>query len=78
VLRDVLMAEIPLILRRGNIYATAAIVGAAVYLVLESAGAPRVAASLLGMLTVAGLRLASIVWGLKLPVFALPPEADGQ
>jgi uncharacterized membrane protein YeiH len=76
VLRDVLMAEIPLILRRGNIYATAGIVGAAVYLALESAGAPRVAASLLGMTTVAALRLSAIVWDLKLPVFALPPDAD--
>ena len=41
VARDVLLAEIPLILRRGQLYASAAIVGAALYLLLERAGVPR-------------------------------------
>src|SRR5665213_1840521 len=39
VVRDVLSAEIPLVLRRGNLYATAAIAGTATYFVLESLGA---------------------------------------
>jgi uncharacterized membrane protein YeiH len=42
--RDVLCNEIPLILRRGQLYASSAIVGAALYLVLERAGTPREAA----------------------------------
>ena len=42
--RDVLCNEIPMILRRGQLYASSAIVGAALYLVLEGAGAPRQAA----------------------------------
>jgi uncharacterized membrane protein YeiH len=73
-IRDVLTAEIPLILRRGNIYATAAIAGAALYQILESAGTARVVAALLGMACIAALRFAAIVWDLKLPVFTLAPE----
>lgn len=71
VLRDVLCAEIPLILRR-DIYATAAIVGASAYLLAEKLGAPRPWASGLGMAAVAILRVVAIVRGLALPTFRLP------
>jgi uncharacterized membrane protein YeiH len=71
VLRDVLCAEIPLILRR-DIYATAAIVGASAYLLAKMLGAPRPWASGLGMATVATLRVVAIVRGLGLPTFRLP------
>lgn len=74
VVRDVLSAEIPLILRRGNLYASAAIAGASAYLLLERLGVPRQAAGLAGMVTVAALRIAAIVWGLRLPVFKLPDD----
>ena len=74
VVRDVLSAEIPLILRRGNLYASAAIAGATAYLLLERAGVARQPAALLGMATVASLRIAAIVWGLRLPVFHLPDD----
>src|SRR5438270_379957 len=37
-LRDLLTGEIPLVLRKGQIYATAAIVGAVVYTVLQAIG----------------------------------------
>lgn len=47
VLRDVLLAEIPLILRRGNLYATAAIAGVVVYLVLQQIGIIRSVAALI-------------------------------
>jgi uncharacterized membrane protein YeiH len=40
VARDVLLAEIPLILRRGQLYASAAIVGAGLYLLLERGARP--------------------------------------
>jgi uncharacterized membrane protein YeiH len=69
--RDVLLAEIPLILRRGQLYASAAIVGAALYLVLERAGVPRDAAALAGMATIALVRFAAIMWRLELPVLTL-------
>lgn len=73
VLRDVLSAEVPLILRR-DIYATAAIAGASLYLLLQAAGVPRPASALLGMMAVAVLRLLAILRGLRLPVFRLPEE----
>lgn len=70
VLRDVLCAEIPMILRRGNIYATAAIAGASVYVFLQPLTIGSWAAAA-GMLTVAVLRWAAIAWNLQLPVFSL-------
>lgn len=73
--RDVLSAEIPLVLRRGNLYASAAILGTALYMVLAGLGVTRSTASLAGMVVVAAVRLASIAFGLQLPVFAL--EGDG-
>ncbi|EKU99797.1 putative membrane protein [Leptolyngbya sp. PCC 7375] len=75
VLRDVLLVNIPVILRRGRIYATAAIVGIMVYLALQRLGMVQTWAALVGMTIVAGLRLAAIIWGLMLPIFSLsdPP-----
>ena len=74
VLRDVLSAEVPLILREGRLYATAAIAGTVLYQLLEAAGVPRLAAALTGMAAIAALRLAAIFHGLKLPV---PPIRGG-
>jgi uncharacterized membrane protein YeiH len=71
VVRDVLTAEIPLILRRGELYASAAVAGTTLYLVLQSAGVGRDAAALAGMITVAALRVAALLWGLRLPAFHL-------
>ena len=75
VVRDMLSAEIPLVLQRGNLYASAAISGTAVYFILVALGAARGLATWVGMIVVASVRVASIVWGLKLPVFVL--EGDG-
>lgn len=77
VLRDVLSADIPFVLRRGNLYASAVIIGIAVYLVLESTGVAQRTASLTGMVVIAALRLAAIRWGLKLPVFEVEDEGSG-
>lgn len=71
VIRDVLLVEIPIILRRGNIYATAAIAGTALYLALQHLGVNTSTAMLIGMGTIASLRLAAIIWGLSLPVYRL-------
>jgi uncharacterized membrane protein YeiH len=76
IVRDVLSAEIPLVLRRGNLYATAAIAGTATYFALERLGALRPIPALVGMLVIVGLRLAAILWGLQLPVFQLDSSAD--
>ncbi len=68
VLRDVITAQIPLILRR-EIYATAAIVGITLYLALHALGVPPAVAFGAGMSLVVALRLLAIRWGLHLPVF---------
>jgi uncharacterized membrane protein YeiH len=75
-IRDVLCAEIPLILRRGQLYASAAIGGAALYLALERLGLPRDPAALIGMAAIAGIRFAAIVWRLELPVVSLTDTND--
>ncbi len=74
VFRDVLTAEIPLVMRPGRLYATAAIVGAASYVLLVGWGIPPDAAALVGMAAIAALRLAAILWRLELPVVRLPEE----
>lgn len=73
VLRDVLTGEIPLILRR-DIYATAAIAGVSLYLLLQVVGMERSWAFWLGMLVVVVLRVIAIIRGLHLPVFRLPQD----
>jgi len=73
VLRDVLTAQVPVILRR-DVYASAAIAGILGYLGLKALGMPPTPASLVGMGVVVGLRLLAILKGLRLPVFRLPDE----
>ena len=75
VVRDVLSAEIPLVLRRGNLYATAAIAGTSTYFVLERLGAVRPIPAFAGMVVIVALRLAAILWRLQLPVFRLETPA---
>jgi uncharacterized membrane protein YeiH len=75
VLRDVLTAEVPLVLRQGRIYATAAIAGVIVYLTLQNI-TDRAVAALLGTGCIALLRFAAILWNLTLPVFSLPKIKD--
>lgn len=69
-IRDVLSNDIPLILRR-DIYATAALAGATVYLLLQLSALEPMLNIILGMFVVIGLRLASIQWNLHLPRFKL-------
>jgi uncharacterized membrane protein YeiH len=74
VMRDILSGEVPLLLRHTELYATAAIAGIIVYLLAEKAGLDPTAAALAGMVTVAALRFAAILWRLRLPVFQVPDE----
>ena len=71
VIRDVLTAQIPMVLQRGSLYATAAIVGTAAYVALVRSGVGQRPAVLTGMALVALLRLAAIRWELMLPAFEL-------
>ena len=73
--RDVLSGEIPLILRKGQIYATAAIAGAVAYLLLQGV-MDRTAAGLAGVAVIAALRLGAIAWNWTLPVFTVPGPED--
>ena len=70
VIRDVLCNDIPMILRRGNIYATAAIVGSSIYVLCVRFGLTRLPSTLIGMGTVASLRFGAIVWNWSLPVYS--------
>ena len=72
--RDVLTAEVPLVLRRGNLYASAAIAGTAAYRLFVAGGVDRDAAAVAGMVIVAALRFAAIAWRLQLPEFYLDDE----
>jgi uncharacterized membrane protein YeiH len=76
VMRDILCAEIPLVLVRGNLYATATIVGAALYLVLERMGLQRDPAALSGMVTIVAVRFGAILWRLELPVLSLEDKNE--
>ena len=68
VLRDVLCNDVPLLFGPlDTLYATAAIAGASLYLVLQALGVERMPAALAGMGVIAALRLAAIVWQLRLP-----------
>jgi uncharacterized membrane protein YeiH len=72
VLRDVLTAEVPLVFRPGSLYATAAIAGVVLYLSMRRIGFPIDVSAVAGMIFIAGLRFAAILWGLTLPAFELP------
>jgi len=69
-IRDVLSNDIPLIMRK-DIYATAALAGATVYLLLQLMILDSTLNIILGMFVVIGLRLAAIQWQLHLPRFRL-------
>jgi len=71
VLRDMLLAEIPLLLRDGEIYATAAISGIVVYLLLQDAGFDRLTAGHAGMAAIVVIRFAAIFFSLRMPAFRL-------
>ena len=71
VLRDLLIAEIPLLLKSGEIYATAAIAGIVAYLLLQAAGVERVTAGHAGMAVIVVLRLVSIFTALRVPALRI-------
>jgi uncharacterized membrane protein YeiH len=73
--RDLLIGEIPLILRPGRLYATAAIAGATLSVLLEAGGVGAEIAALIGMATIVVLRLVAIRWDLSLPEVRLPDDA---
>ncbi|MCU0840629.1 MAG: trimeric intracellular cation channel family protein [Thiobacillaceae bacterium] len=69
VLRDVLVNEVPLVMRPGTLYATASWCGALACIAALAVGAGEALAMLLGGLVVFGLRLMAIRYQVRLPTF---------
>lgn len=69
-IRDVLCNVIPMILRQ-EIYATAAILGGALYTLLTHYSVPEHIAIVLAILSALMLRLAAIYWRVSLPAFQI-------
>ncbi len=67
VLRDVLCNEIPMVFRRGQLYATCSFVGCWVYLILELLAAPQAVALIASILVTLTMRLLAVRLDLKLP-----------
>ncbi|WP_293374705.1 trimeric intracellular cation channel family protein [Nevskia sp.] len=75
-LRDVLCNEIPMILRKGQLYGVAVIAGASVYVLALEIGLTRWPATIIGMLVIVAFRGGAIVWNWSLPVYSLPDAPD--
>lgn len=71
-IRDVLVAEVPLIFRQSELYVTACAAGIVCYLGLAALGVADGVSSTLGMTVIALVRLASIRWSITLPVLQIP------
>ena len=74
-MRDVVCNEVPLVLKQGELYVTAAFAGAVVALVLQSLGySPLISLTACGLTTWA-LRAGSLALGWRLPVYkSRPPK----
>ena len=73
VLRDVLCNEVPLVMRAGELYATAAWLGALLLIGAEAYGIDSMTASGLAMVAVLTIRLAAIRYHWTLPAFPGKP-----
>ena len=74
-IRDILSAEVPLILRK-EVYATACICGSVIYVALNHLALPKPFLIVIPILTTLLLRVAAIRWGLSLPRFV--PRQEGE
>lgn len=72
--RDMLVAEVPLVLRRSELYVTCCVAGVALYFCLKMLGLGSDVASIAGMAAIALMRLVSIRWNIVLPVLRLPEQ----
>jgi uncharacterized membrane protein YeiH len=71
-IRDVLTGEVPLVLRAGiYLYATAALCGAMVFVILTPFIPSRLAVESAAVAVILSLRLAAIRWRLRLPDFRM-------
>jgi uncharacterized membrane protein YeiH len=77
VIRDILGGEIPIILRR-EIYVTAALAGASVFVICVTLGAAKDAALVAGFIAAFSFRAAAIVYDLSLPAFSRTNSKTGD
>jgi uncharacterized membrane protein YeiH len=70
VLRDVLCNEVPLVFVRGELYASAAWMGALVLVFLQALAVSPVIAAGVGMATVLGVRLVAMAFRITLPTYS--------
>ncbi|CAM5344532.1 trimeric intracellular cation channel family protein [Streptomyces abikoensis] len=75
VIRDVLCGELPPLLLREEVYATAALLGAVCYLLLDRLGAGPTAAAAVAASLVFAVRMGALHFGLHLPRPAQRPPA---
>ena len=75
VVRDVLLNEPPLILKQ-DIYATAALMGAGVYVGLLALGAPEGGAAPVAAVATFLIRAAAIIWSIPSPKFGRPRKNE--
>jgi uncharacterized membrane protein YeiH len=75
IIRDVLSAEVPLILRR-EIYASASLCGAALLALLFNLQLPRSLSVPAALLTTLIIRIAALRWNLALPIFQLEGDRE--
>ncbi|MEO5714371.1 MAG: trimeric intracellular cation channel family protein [Luteolibacter sp.] len=70
IVRDVLLNELPLVFRNEiKLYATAAISGAVVFVILSKVLPPGIPAAIAGETVTLAVRLLAIHWEIKLPLF---------
>ncbi len=65
-IRDVLSAEVPLVLKK-EVYATASLCGSLVYVLMTRMALPGIVCLISPVVTTLSIRLAAIYWGLSLP-----------
>ncbi|MEL7346046.1 MAG: trimeric intracellular cation channel family protein [Pseudomonadota bacterium] len=75
-MRDVVANEVPMILRQGELYATAALLGAAAGLAATALGLPASIATIVVGVTTFALRGGSLAFGWHLPVYRTRPPKD--
>jgi uncharacterized membrane protein YeiH len=71
-IRDVLVAEVPLVFRQSELYVTACLLGISAYFGLAAFGIHAEIASMAGTTIIAIIRLVSIRWNIVLPVLRIP------
>ncbi|MGJ8547117.1 MAG: trimeric intracellular cation channel family protein [Sulfitobacter sp.] len=74
-MRDVVVGQVPLVLKQGELYATAAFAGAGAAVILQNHMLPAPWALLAGAAVTWVLRAGSLFWGWHLPVYkSAPPK----